>query len=49
MRIPIFTDVETNVGADEFEVGSIDIIQTVLVICFVDPKDAKISEEGEEV
>ena len=44
----IFTHVKTIMGADELEVRFVDIVEAVLIICFVDAEDAEVSKEREK-
>ncbi len=48
MGISIFAYIEAVMGTDEFEVCLIDIIEPVLVICFIHAEDPKIGKEGEK-
>src|SRR4030042_1634735 len=44
----IFTHIQTIMGADEFKVGLIDVIETMLIICLIHAKDSKICKKREE-
>ena len=45
---PIFTHIQAIMGADEFEVRLIDVIETMLIICLIHTEDSKICEEREK-
>lgn len=48
MSFSIFTYIKAVMGAHEFKVCLIDIIETVLIIRLVHPEDSKVCKKGEK-
>jgi len=47
MGFTVFTDVEADVRGDEFQGGVIDVVETVLVVSFIDAENTEIGPEGQ--
>ena len=46
--LPVLSHVETDVGQDDLQVRLVDVVEPLLIICFVDAEDTEVGEEGND-